>query len=329
MTTKHTSTSLTDRYVWTVTRHLPDDTGPDVARELRGTIADAVDGKVEGGTDPEEAEQEVIGDLGDPDVLARQYGGRPGYLIGPGLYPEYIRLMRILPAIILPIVLIANLVGRAAGTDESWNAILLDSLVVMLTVAIHVPFWVTLTFAIIEWTRPEKERDKPLTAWKPDQLTTEVPWRTVRLAETVFSAGFALAVAALVGWQLGGVGGNAVQVLNPELDVVWEVALVVLLVLDAVFAVAAWRIGRWTPALAAMNVASNAASAVLLVWLLSRDQLITDLPTELGEQFGWSTDWTLPTAAVGAGIVIIAVWDSVESVVKARRSYKGNRVTSA
>lgn len=29
MTTK---TTLTDRYVWTVTRHLPDDVGPDVAQ---------------------------------------------------------------------------------------------------------------------------------------------------------------------------------------------------------------------------------------------------------------------------------------------------------
>ena len=33
-----TTTTLPDRYVWTVTRHLPDDTGPDVARELPDRI---------------------------------------------------------------------------------------------------------------------------------------------------------------------------------------------------------------------------------------------------------------------------------------------------
>ena len=74
-----TTTTLTDRYVWTVTRHLPDDIGPDVARELRATIADAVDARVEAGVEPTTAEGEVLSELGDPDVLARTYGGRPAY----------------------------------------------------------------------------------------------------------------------------------------------------------------------------------------------------------------------------------------------------------
>ena len=39
-------TSLTDRYVWTVTRQLPPETGPDIARELRGTIEETVEGRV-------------------------------------------------------------------------------------------------------------------------------------------------------------------------------------------------------------------------------------------------------------------------------------------
>ena len=38
-----TRTSLTDRYVWTVTRQLSPQTGPDVARELRGTIEETVE----------------------------------------------------------------------------------------------------------------------------------------------------------------------------------------------------------------------------------------------------------------------------------------------
>ncbi|WP_353951628.1 permease prefix domain 1-containing protein [Knoellia sp. S7-12] len=324
MTTK---TTLTDRYVWTVTRHLPDDVGPDVAQELRGTIADAVDGKVEGGADPAAAEQQVIAELGDPDVLARQYGGRPGYLIGPAVYPDYVRLMRILPAIVLPIVFVANFVTRAATTDENWAAILLDAFLLLLSVAVHLGFWVTLTFALIEWTRPESERDRPLNEWKPDQLTTEVPWRQVGRGETLVQVGFALALAAVVAWQFSGVGGNAIQVLSPDLDVIWEVALVGLLLLDAILAIVVWRVGRWTPTLAAINVASNAAAATLLIWLLSRGDLLTDLPTVLGERFGWSTNWTLPTALVAAGIVVIALWDGIDSVVKARRGVKGQRVT--
>lgn len=325
--TRALSTTLTDRYVWTVTRHLSDDTGPDVARELRGTIADAIDGKVEDGVDPAEAEQQVIAELGDPDVLARQYGGRPGYLIGPGVYTDYIRLMRILPAVVLPLVLVANFVARATTSDEGWAAVLLDAFLLMLSTAVHLGFWVTLTFAAIEWARPESERDRPLSAWKPDQLPTEVPWRQVGLGETLFQAGFAVAMALLVTWQLSGVGGDAIQVLNPDIAVVWELALVGLFVLDAVIAVAVWRVGRWTPTLAAVNVASNAAAATLLLWLLARDELLTDLPTVLGERFGWSTDWSVPAGLVAAGILVITLWDGAESVVKARRALKGTRVS--
>ncbi|MFC7490777.1 MULTISPECIES: permease prefix domain 1-containing protein [unclassified Knoellia] len=325
MTDNRTRTTLTDRYVWTVTRHLPDDVGPDVAQELRGTIADAVDGKVEAGVDPDAAEEQVISELGDPDVLARQYGGRPGYLIGPGVYPDYVRLMRILPAIVLPIVLLANFVARVTTTDENWGAILLDAFLLLLSVAVHLAFWVTLTFAVIEWTRPEGERDRPLSTWKPDQLTAEVPWRHVGLAETLFQALFAAAMAVLVAWQFSGVGGDAIQVLNPDVGAVWKLALIGLFVLDAALALVVWRVGRWTPTLAAVNVASNAAAAILLIWLLSRGELLTDLPTVLGERFGWSTDWSIPTALLAAVIVVITLWDGIESVVKARRAIKGRR----
>lgn len=317
MTTR--SSTLTDRYVWTVTRHLPPDTGPDVARELRGTIADAVDARVGAGVDPVTAEQEAVAELGDPEVLARQFGGRPAYLIGPGTYPAYVRLMRVLPAIVLPLVLVANVTARAATSDDGWGTILLDAFLLVLTTAVHLAFWVTLTFAVIDWTRPEGERERPLSEWKPDQLTTEVPWRSVRLGETLFEAGFALALAALVAWQLGGVGDDGVQVLNPDIDVVWKVGLVGLLLLDAVLAVVVWRVGRWTATSAAVNVVSNAGAVLLMLWLLARDELLTDLPQVLGDRFGWSTDWSVSSAVVAVVIVAIAVWDAADSVLKARR----------
>ncbi|MFW5473429.1 permease prefix domain 1-containing protein [Knoellia sp. CPCC 206450] len=324
--TDRTATTLTDRYVWTVTRHLPADVGPDVARELRATIADAVDARVEAGAEPSTAEKEAVAELGDPDVLARQYGGRPAYLIGPGVYPDYVRLMRVLPAIVLPLVLVANLAAKAATTDEGWGPILLDAFLLVLTTAVHLAFWVTLTFAVIEWTRPEAERDRPLNAWTPDQLTADVPWRTVKPGETIFEVGFAVALAALVTWQLGGVGDNGIQVLNPDMHPVWKVLLIGWFLVDVAVALLVWRVGRWTPSFAALNVVTNAGAAILVLWLLARDELLTDLPQVLGEKFGWSTDWSVSAAAVGAVIVAIAAWDAVESVLKARRSTRGSRV---
>lgn len=319
-----TRTTLTDRYVWSVSRHLSADTGPDVARELRASIGDAVDAKVESGVDHETAELEAITELGDPDVLARQYGGRPAYLIGPGVYPDWLRLVRLLLPIILPIVVIANLVNGIVSTDDHWGEVLLDSVLLAFTVGVNLVFWITVTFAIIEWARPESERGRPLTTWKPDSLD-DVPDKTISLGETLVGAAFSIGFATLVAWQFTEVGDNAVQVLNPDVDLIWKVAIVGLIALDVPLAIVAWVQGRWTPSLAAVNVLSNAAYATLVVWLIVRGELLTDLPAELGERFGWPTNWSLSLMSVAAFVVVIAAWDGIDSVLKARRSHLSGR----
>lgn len=314
------TTTLTDRYVWTVTQHLPADTATDVARELRATILDTVDDLVAGGEDPVRAERKALTDLGDPAVLARRYGGRPGHLVGPGLYTDYVRLLRLLLAVVLPIVLVAHLVARVLATDDGWLAILGGTASLLFNVGVQLAFWVTVTFVVIERSRPEEDRGRSLTTWDPDQLPEETPARRVGLGETVWSVAFSLALAALVAWQFAGVDAPAIQVLNPQVDIVWQVTLVALLALDAVLALGVWRAGRWTPSAAAVNVASNVAAAALIVWLLTSEQLLADLPQVLSERFGATVDWGVSTAVTAAVVVLIAAWDAVDSVLKARRS---------
>lgn len=317
VSTRHTT--LTDRYVWTVTRHLSADIGPDVAQELRATIDDAVDDKVAAGLDGEAAEREAISELGDPDVLARQYGGRPSYLIGPGLYPDWVRLLRVLFPIVLPLVLVANFVARASISDEGWGQLLLEAFLLVLSVAVHLAFWVTVTFAAIEWSRPEKDRHRPLTPWQPDQLTTEVPGAGASRGETIFEVLLGLGMAALVLWQFTGVGEGGIQVLDPGLGIGWKAALVGFFLMDAALALAVWRAGRWTAGLAALNVANNAAAVTVTLWLLEQGDLLTDIPEVFADQFGWSADWTFPTGLFGVVIVVIAAWDAFEAIRKARR----------
>ncbi len=49
--------TLTDRYVYAVTRSLPESQRADIDKELRASIADAVDARVEAGDHPAEAER--------------------------------------------------------------------------------------------------------------------------------------------------------------------------------------------------------------------------------------------------------------------------------
>ncbi|MFB8768399.1 permease prefix domain 1-containing protein [Nocardiopsis alba] len=150
MDDRKTETTLTDRYVWTVTRHLGAEAGPDVARELRASIRDRVEAGIEAGNDPATAEREALTELGDPETLAREYGELPRHLIGPALYPDYVRLLRALLAILAPLALALLFVDRFESGAGGLGEIGVEAAVVLVTVTVHVAFWTTLVFAIIE-----------------------------------------------------------------------------------------------------------------------------------------------------------------------------------
>ena len=81
--TTTTNASLTDRYVAAALKGVQTDQREDVAAELRGSIADAVEVRTSQGESPDTAERAVLLELGDPTRLAAEYSGRPLYLIGP------------------------------------------------------------------------------------------------------------------------------------------------------------------------------------------------------------------------------------------------------
>lgn len=309
--------TLTDRYIWTVTRQLPQESGPDVARELRVTLEEAVEDRVAAGEDPSAAERAAVAELGDPDVLAREYGGRPQHLVGPAVYADYVRLLKVLLAVVLPCVVLGVLITQSLATDRDFGDVLGRTIGAVLQTGVHLVFWTTLVFVIIERSRSESERDAPITPWDPDQLPGDAPWRAPRFGEMAAEVSFSAAMVVLLVWQLSGVGERGVQVLDPQLPLVWKLVLVGLFVLDAAVSLAAWRVGRWTPTLAAVNVLANVVSAVLLVWLLLSDQLLTDLPTVFAERFGTDLDWSVSYPAVAVGIVVICGWDAVASVRRA------------
>lgn len=319
-------TSLSERYVWRVTRSLPESVGPDAARELRGTLAAMTADRVAAGAEPEEAERSALTELGDPDVLARQHGGRADHLIGPAVYPAYVRLLKLLLTIVLPIATIATLLVQLSATGTGLRAAVGESAGVLFQLAVQLTFWVTLVFVLIERGRSEGERDRPLSDWSPDELlATDVPWRRVGLGEMLNDAGFSIAVAALVVWQFAGVGERGVQVLDPALAVGWKAAVVGLLLLDVFLTVLTWGADRWTVRLAAASVAANVVTAAVLLRLLLGDRLLTDLPAEFGEAFGWSSDWTVPVRVVAAVVVGICAWDAATALLRARRTLRWRR----
>ena len=99
-------TTLTDRYVWAVLRAVPQAKRAELEPEIRALVADAAEAHA-GHASPEAAERVALTELGDPDALAAQYMDTTRFLIGPRLYPEWERLLRLLLPIVVPIAGIA------------------------------------------------------------------------------------------------------------------------------------------------------------------------------------------------------------------------------
>lgn len=318
--------TLTDRYVSATVRELAEDQREDVDRELRGTIEDMVEARLDAGSAPdrEAAEHDVLVELGDPIRLAAGYTGRPLHLIGPALYPEWRRLVTLLVSVISPIAAVGTLVVRLFVDDVATDGVgpaFGSAALAGLTTALHVLFWTTLVFAVLERTQP----GKGVMGWTPEQLP-DAPdsRRSVGRSETVGSlVALVVMVLALVWQQVSSpvrLRGEEVPVLDPDLWTGWLPVLIALLVAQAVLVVAVHRAGRWTTPTAVVGGLLDVATAGLLVWLLQTGRFLDDRFLEALAGGGWQTASRDLTLGLTLGIVVVTVWDQVETWRRLRRA---------
>jgi hypothetical protein len=315
-------TSLTDRYVHVTVRLLDDTQRGDVEQELRGTIADMVDARLDAGAagSRDEAERAVLTELGDPVRLAAGYSGRPLHLIGPAVYPEWRRLVTVLLSTVVPLAATAHLLVRLltdAVDTEGIGPVAASTAGVAMTTALHVAFWTTLAFAVVE------RSGASLGPWDPEALPDLDESRTVTRADTVASVVLSVLVAAAIVWQqtsspVEGAGGDAVPVLDPALWSGWIPALLVVLALDVVVALAVFRAGRWTRRLAVTQAVLDLAFALPLLVLLQRDQLFDPRFLDALVAGGWAEASRDLTATMTAGVLVVLGWQLVDAVRRVR-----------
>ncbi|HET7820233.1 MAG TPA: permease prefix domain 1-containing protein [Ornithinibacter sp.] len=321
------TSSLTDRYVTATVRDLDDEQRAEVERELRTTIEDMIDGRLEAGAPSRpEAERAVLAELGDPVRLAAGYTGRPLYLIGPRVYPQWRRVMTVLLSTLVPLVTAVNLVVRLFVDDvaaEGVGPAVVAALWVGFMVAVNVVFWVTVVFALAE--RGKVGAGVEL-EWDPDQLPDDDGAGRVGLGETVASVGFLVAAGLAVVWQQTSSpvtsGGDPVPVLDPAL---WSGALpwlLLVLAAQAVVAVIAYRRGRWSTGLAAASIALDLAFALPVLLLLRAGGLFNPVFVEVLVEGGWADAERDLTVGTALGVVVVLVWSVVETLRNVRRSHE-------
>lgn len=141
---------MIERYIYAVTRHLPEKQREDIAKELRGLIEDMIAEQTGEREATDNDIEVVLRTLGEPAKLAAKYSGRPRYIIGPELFDKYITLLKIaLPAVALA-MLVASIVRYVSAPERIIGTIIGSTLGEILDAVIQAFAWLTAVFALIE-----------------------------------------------------------------------------------------------------------------------------------------------------------------------------------
>lgn len=300
--------TLSDRYVREVVRRIPADQRDDVADELRGTIADTIDAREP--DDREAAEREVLTEMGDPIRLAARYADRPLALIGPDLYPTYIRLLVLLLSTVLPVVVVAT---AAIDVIEAGNFTTVAGAIIgsLLTVGAQMFAWLTVVFAFMERVVSREQLANDAKPWTPDSLP-------VSRQSSRATAGACAAVVwdilliALIVWQHFGRpypldGGRRVEILDPALWSGW-----IWPILAGLAGIATTQLIRatkpsWTIRLAGWHAAAHLVFTLPLVWVLYQREFFN--PAFLTDIGGF---WTTPEMFYNGVIVVVVLVSAIE-----------------
>lgn len=311
-------TTLTDRYIDAVVRHLPERQRHDITLELAAAIADQHDARVDAGEPADAAEIAVLTVFGDPDRLAAQYADRPLHLIGPRYYLDWKRVL-VLLLWIAPACAGVGVAIATAVDGATIGGVIGAMIPAVLGVIVHVCFWVTLVFFILERTGHETMDPAP---WTPDRLP-EVRGSGATRGDLVASIVWLAVLAAAIVWDLRGglvyLQGAWMSFLNPSLWPVGAIVLFALIAAEVVVAVSVYRRGRWTLTLASLNAGLAAISAAVLLWMQATGSLVNPALFDIAAESGASGDLPVVLGViVTVGIIGVSLWDAVDGFLKAR-----------
>jgi hypothetical protein len=322
-------TTLTDRYVAATLERTPANQRDEVEQDLRAAIADAIDARLDTAGDAPEpttaaaVETDVLNEMGDPERLAATYADRRLTLIGPDLYLHWKRLTVLLLWIVLPIIAVLIPVGMWLG-DEPVGAIIGSTIGGTITVGVHLVFWVTLVFAVLE--RAGSGPDDWATPWTVDRLK-ESPDVRVSGTETAIAIATLVITASLIVWQqlwpwVTTPAGEGLPLLNPDLWSFILPALLAVMAIEVVALVVRQARGHWTMRDWALTAVLDVVTVVLVAIPVASHTLLN---REMFAQIGWpdaATTITLEQVEwiVLAIVVVNCVADVWGTYRRARRS---------
>ncbi|HJE78791.1 MAG TPA: hypothetical protein K8V74_12715 [Brevibacterium epidermidis] len=320
--------ALTEIYVDNVTRHLPEDSRPDIAAEITATIDDMVEARLgeDAAASPDRTaaiEREVLEELGDPVALSREYSNSPQHLIGPNSYPLYIWSLRwVLPIVgllavltnvvttiaVSPEVQIGELIGKTAG----------NTVIALLTAFAAITIIIGLGDRGTDGGAAEAMQKRQPGTWTVDDLDRRDSHGKQIRAEAGLGLVFIVALAAvpLIPTTLLYVDhlNDGETFINPDLGVGWLVGYWAFVALMAVVEIIKFTTASAKPTVALIGGIIDVAMAVFLtIALLTQPVLHPELTN--------TANADIQQIITVIAIWIIVIWDQVSTW----RIYRRNR----
>ncbi|WP_448162493.1 HAAS signaling domain-containing protein [Bacillus mobilis] len=312
--------NLIDIYVEEVAKRLPEKNREDIILELRSTIEDMLPDDYN-----EDDEKRVLEKLGSPVSLANGYLDRPMHLIGPRYFDVYTTLLKMIIPIAVVIALIAMVAENFVGYDGE-QAVLNVILNVIgkgigeiVEVGLHVFFWLTLVFAILERTDKDKGT-QPLTTslkkWTPDDLknTSYVPKKKSISKFEVFGGLMWTAIWATLYFYANHLVGvyhgteNGLKFVAPTFnqDVLLQYWPIVVIMIVFEIGISLYKLvqGQWTKKLAIGNAILQIAGTIVFIVIVVNPHLFNEgFITYVANVFTTSPE-ELKKWLIGGGIII-------------------------
>lgn len=267
--------SLIERYVYAVVKELPEGQREDIKKELFSLIEDMVDERGEG------TEEEVLLELGNPKELAEQYRGKKRYLIGPKFFDPYISILKI----VLISVWIGLFCVMAIKVVVDYTTFV-DSLVEFITSSIQISFnvftWVTVVFAILEYSGIEMDDLQKGKSWSlkdlPELPTADRISRGEMIFAIVFTTLFMILFvffpqlpAAYMKNEIGGY--DKVLVFNVEVLESLRLLIIAMFVTSIIQESLKLIVGKWTFKLAIVCSILSALSTLLSLFFFMNPKI--------------------------------------------------------
>lgn len=329
--------NLIDRYIYAVGQYLPMDIRDDILEELRTNIEDMLPGNY-----TEKDAYEVLEKLGSPMKLANEYNPQRKYLIGPGYFDKYISILKIVVGICVivftSISTINFIVGRGPiNLTDVIVGVFTSAITGGLVGAVQAMFWVTMIFAILETSGVELGHI-PLKgrAWTPDSLAglNVNDKMQISRGQTIFTmittiifTGLLYLQPQLIAVYTKADNGsiNIIPLFHAERLKAYMIFIFILAIFQLSISVWKYISRNWTRPLIILNGLNNILMSLLLVIMVSDNQLFNSsfipiVSKLIDTPIGTTTIWFNRIKWIfGAFFIGISTWDSIAIFYKSNK----------